>query len=133
MISCYSEPTKRHFRVPQGIISLYGCQFGCRLNLCPARAVFLLAEVRMSKTLQISRSPIGANTKSHQVRFSVTRPPLNSTRRCSDLLPPRLQLYECRLKTPQALAPPFSSLLSNYPRLETSEESGLIRSFLFYL
>lgn len=105
MISHYSEPTKTHFIPPQNIISRFGCHFRCRLNLCPVRVVFLLmrsARVKPSKSLARSythRHPrMHANTKGHQVRPSVTQSPLNSTPHCSDLLPPKLQLYECCLK-----------------------------------
>jgi len=103
-----------HFQLPQNIISCCGCQLICRLNLCPVK-VFSAHVVCTGKSLQISFtcSLSHTHTEKHQSPAgtppSVTQSPLNSTPHCSDLLPPKLQLFECCLKC-RGRSPPYSVL-----------------------
>lgn len=60
--------------------------------------VFLGSAQVNSLNLSLSHTHTHTNTKGHQVCLSVTQSPRNCTSRCSDVLPPKLQLYECGLK-----------------------------------
>lgn len=141
MTSYYSEPTETHFILPWSIISRFGCQFWCGLNLCPERVVFFSSWVCASKSISnLSLAHTHTRSHTHKCARKHQRPP--GTPFCHPISPkqhtslPRPAPTKAAIiwvlpKTPRALAPLFNSLLSNYHRLGTGEESGLIRSFLF--
>lgn len=103
-------------------------------NLCPEKVVFLF----LMKSTQIPLNLLLLFTHTHMLKHQ--RPPGTpfchpiSPKQHTSLLrpaPTKAAIIWMLPKMPRALTPVFNSLLSNYHRLGTGEESGTIRSFLF--
>lgn len=91
----------------------------------------VISPLMRSAKVNLLKSLAHTNTKGHQVCPCVTQSALNSTPRWAGLLQTKAAIIWVLPEMPGVLLSLlFNSLLSNYHRPGTGEESGLIRSFL---